>query len=287
MASPRIPPLLQVAPTGSPIGIEQMTSPLVWRGPDGSTVGWSGRYSGRGWIHLNGTGLFGFDLRDGAVSVVRQPGVARDALWSAFAGTVLPQVLQVRGTQVLHASAVSHRGRLIAISGPSGTGKSTLAAALARRRAEPWADDAVAFAVGQKRVEVFALPFHLRLKGAALDLFHPAKDRRDAPPEPDVPPTDRVRQLSAIFLLHRGLRLQSSEPVVRIEEIAASRAYPRLLEQAYCFDPGDRSSRDRLADEYLQLVGTVPLFDLRIVDNLDRLDEVAERIVSSLSSLPG
>ncbi|HET6448467.1 MAG TPA: hypothetical protein VFG31_05090 [Conexibacter sp.] len=56
----------------------------------------------------------------------------------------LPFAACAAGLECLHASAVACNGRAIALAGVSGTGKSTLAHALARRGAEPLADDVLA-----------------------------------------------------------------------------------------------------------------------------------------------
>lgn len=48
-------------------------------------------------------------------------------------GVVMGVILQLRGTPCLHASAFEMRGRAVALCGPSTSGKSTTAAALAKR----------------------------------------------------------------------------------------------------------------------------------------------------------
>src|SRR5262249_52962005 len=54
---------------------------------------------------------------------------------------VIPRVLHLRGTTCLHASAVLLDGKLLAFSGASGAGKSTIAAALAARGCQLVSDD--------------------------------------------------------------------------------------------------------------------------------------------------
>jgi hypothetical protein len=56
-------------------------------------------------------------------------------------GPVLGLVLRLRGQVCLHASAVAIEGRAVALVGPAGAGKSTLAAAFARRGCPVISDD--------------------------------------------------------------------------------------------------------------------------------------------------
>ncbi len=66
-----------------------------------------------------------------------------DSIEDTYRRGVLPLVLQLRGHEVLHASAVSTASGLLVLCGVSGTGKSTFAYGLSRRGYPLWADDAV------------------------------------------------------------------------------------------------------------------------------------------------
>ncbi|MGH9700627.1 MAG: HPr kinase/phosphorylase, partial [Candidatus Acidiferrales bacterium] len=65
---------------------------------------------------------------------------------SYLLGPVLGLVLRLRGTTCLHASAVEIHGRAVIFPGEEGAGKSTTAAALARRGHAVLSDDVVALA---------------------------------------------------------------------------------------------------------------------------------------------
>jgi len=79
------------------------------------------------------------------------PGLVEDAYFR----NVLPLVMQLRGHEVLHASAVSTPGGLVVLCGVSGAGKSTFASALSARGHRVWADDAVVLKIDSNDAATF------------------------------------------------------------------------------------------------------------------------------------
>ena len=81
------------------------------------------------------------------------PEGARRSDWERFVvGQVLPFAAAVNGLEVMHASAVSVDGLAIALLGPSGMGKTSLALALCRRGAGFLADDVLALERGPEHL---------------------------------------------------------------------------------------------------------------------------------------
>jgi hypothetical protein len=106
----------------------------------------------RVWRAPRGT-YFRFRYADGTEFLVDGSGSRVWATWSEpwslertclyLLGPVLGFVLRLRGGVCLHASAVELRGRAVALVGPAGAGKSTLAAAFACRGVPVLSDDVV------------------------------------------------------------------------------------------------------------------------------------------------
>jgi hypothetical protein len=165
------------------------------------------------------------------------PGVTvRDAL-PFVVGTTFSALLYQRGSWLLHASAVAHRGRAFAFCGDSGAGKSTLAAALCRAGCDFVADDvcAVDHPTG-------AAPL-VRPDGRMLRLFGESIRRiglEDAVGPPVrtridkfhvTPPTQApdAAPLAAIYLLGDA----SPARAPGIEELSGANAAQALLRYSY------------------------------------------------------
>jgi hypothetical protein len=90
------------------------------------------------------------------------PGTLADTA-TYLLGPVLGFVLRLRGTTCLHASAVALADRAIALVGPAGAGKSTIAAAFCRAGHRVMADDVVPLSISHGAVRAEAAYAQLRL----------------------------------------------------------------------------------------------------------------------------
>ncbi|SRR5579875_158310 len=130
--------------------------------------GWVARFHGSCEFRVNAGGT--------RVECVPGPGCPDDLLAVLLAGTVTALLLTLRGFAVLHSSAVRWKGRTVLFAGPSGTGKTTLAALCCAAGAELVADDVVALAARDGAVASVGLGRELRLRSAAqavAELFPP------------------------------------------------------------------------------------------------------------------
>ncbi|MBU0724719.1 MAG: hypothetical protein KJ904_01610 [Alphaproteobacteria bacterium] len=174
------------------------------------------------------------------VTIQPAPGVAIEDILIFATGTAMAAILYQRGAMLLHGSAVTHQGRTFIFCGPSGVGKSTLAAALCRSGCGFISDDVCAIShladgtpiiepdgrvlrlypdsIGQVGMED-AVGSRVR---QMLEKFHVTPPEHDTPKK-EAPP------LAAIYLL------ADSNPVdlpgiVRLAPLEAAQA---LLRQSY------------------------------------------------------
>jgi predicted ATPase len=189
---------------------------------------------------------------------------------------VLPLILPALGIQVLHASAVARSAGVAALCGVSGTGKSTMAVALARRGYTIWADDAVAVDTGNAEPMAIPLPFTVRLRPGS-DRCVAAAGQRDV--SRAAAAVDELTPLAALCMLRRTSGVNGAVTVKRLEPAAACQA---ALAHAYCFSVKDAAQKRRTISSYLTLTAWVPTYEIRFRPGLEHLPTVLDAIESTI-----
>jgi hypothetical protein len=240
---------------------------------------------GKHWVRLPGVAVFGYDPELDEVTAVVEAGMTRAVVAEAYRRVVLPMVQQARLSQVLHASGVRAASGVVAFCGTSGTGKSTVAYGLAQRGYPLWGDDAVCFARSDRGMESIPLPFDLFLRAPTASFFETASGSVTTRPQTRSDATEAVR-LAAVCVLRAGDRPASTGSPIRIAPLASAEAFTKTLEHAYSFGLSDKEQRARLVDQYLDLVATTPVYDVRFEHGLDRLEVVLDAIEQRLGLAP-
>ena len=250
----------------------------VWRDLDGTVCAYGHTAGGIHWMHLPGLASFRFDGEAGEVEAIAHPPMREEKILDAYRRNVLPMVLQVRGHEVLHASAVLAPWGVVALCAVSKTGKSTMAFGLSRRGWPLWADDAVAFETLESGVRAIPLPFGMRLRPEAAAFF--AQDLIAASADPGRNDADRVEvetvPLAALLLLNRAHG--EDDGVVQIERIPSAGAFTDVLAHAYYFGLHDVERKRSMMSHYLELVARVPVFEIRFRPGLERFPAVLDGI---------
>jgi hypothetical protein len=275
-------PRLRVVPFGAAAapGPTATEGPVHrWRAPDGRVTALGYTAGGVRWMHLPGLATFRLDAGD-VITAFGADGASGDRIQEVFGRSVLPFALQASGLEVLHASAIVMGPGVVAFCARSGTGKSTLAYGLAGRGHPLWADDAVAFEAAACGPRAIPLPFRLKLRPQSLAHFA----RRGAPPPPSGPVLPGPsRPLAGVFVLER---LQPAVgTAVNVSRLPAGEGLAALLAHAQAFSFGsfgDPAGRRRLAEQYLALIGAVPIFRARFTVDLERLDAVLDGIEGAM-----
>ena len=247
----------------------------VWAGNDGfEAYGYTA--GGYCWAHFPGAASFRF-ADQGAVVALAETGVAHGSVEDTYLRAVLPLVLQLRGHEVLHASAVTSARGLVILCGASGTGKSTTAHGLSRRGYRVWADDAVVLDIEDGEARAIQVPFRLRLHADAATFFGGNAEDRVTATMPSRSP------LLALVILDRQ---DGSAAPVRVRRLRPTDAFVGLLPHAYSFGLSDPARKAVMLDRYLRLASSVPTFDVRyrpgLGDIAEVLDEVEARVLRGL-----
>jgi hypothetical protein len=196
---------------------------------------------------------------------------------------VIPRALAVHGLTVLHAASLVVNGGVVLACGPSGVGKSTLAAAFAFRRSAPLlGDDSVVVEIREGRSVAWACDPDIRLweasrrlfdcgSGTALALYGDGAKARHRQPSSEA--ASRVHDVHAIIRLvaapQPGLRrLRPADSVMALRG--------NLLRFEY---PGLARGQSELA-AMARLVECVPVYELGSPRTADSLDQVVSLVES-------
>ncbi|MGX1100290.1 hypothetical protein [Amorphus sp. MBR-141] len=209
----------------------------------------------------------------------RQPAVEQD-LRAILFGSVLGAFIQMRGLLPLHASAMRFGDGVVAFTGVSGAGKSTMAAFLSERGHQTLADDVCVVDPGAAGAMVRPAIARLKLWGASMDAL--GKPRLDAHrdtlrwekyhlrQQPEV----TARPLRAIVAL-----ATTPGPAPSLQPLAGAEAITTVLRNAFrpefarCLGLTPRIFRLAAAT-----AATVPVFRLDRPWDLDRIDPVVDLV---------
>ena len=228
------------------------------------------------WVRLLGIGAFRVSP-GGDVLAVPDEEAPFSLVLDAYRRTVLPQALQFFGREVLHASAVVVKGKVVAFSAYSKTGKSTVAFALAQRGYEPWADDALAFETGPEGARTLPLPFAVRLRPESREHF----GVQPLPPE-ERPENGSITVGATSFPLAAICVLNRSQPESgergSVDPMPAGEVVSSLLPHAYWVSLADETRKERMLRAYLALAGNVEAYRVNMPASLHDLPLLLDRI---------
>jgi hypothetical protein len=245
----------------------------LWRDTEGTVCARSYLRGDCAWIDVLGSGLFRFDLASRKVTASPEAGASADLVSDTYLRVVLPIGLSCCGYEVLHASAVLTGSGVVGFCATSGTGKSTLAAALCRKGHHAFADDALVLDFDARRPEITALsvPFSLRLKQDSYLRSTKAGAQCVGTSSP----------LAALCVLERGPLPPSTPQMIRL---APTAAFSALLPHTYHLSLGDPAQKRRILSRYLDLVAQVPVYRLTFAADFSWLQRLAEVVEESIAA---
>ena len=190
-----------------------------------------------------------------------------------------------RGLLPLHASAISVDGRAVALAGPSGVGKSTLAAAFSRKNHAVLTDDICIVDTSDGATVLPSTP-RLRLWREALDHFgisSAALPRALSRSEKYLIEGHSVaggqQQLAAVILLSRGAGRE-----ITMRHLRGWRSFTALQSVVHMVTAARSLGLEKAMFSALAtfFAAGVTVWDLSIPEDLGCLDQVAEKVVSTL-----
>lgn len=196
-----------------------------------------------------------------------------DRLARAYAGSLA-------GRESLHATTLGLDGEAVAFLGPSGEGKSTLAAALIRRGWALLSDDVLPFRAGRSGVLVSPAGGELKLSHRALRVLGRSGPRGEFDPNlrkwiVRFPSPDRRYELKAAILLSRG-----SRRAPRLRRLRGAQAALVIQSSFYNEVLRPRRVLRKQFSAAAELAGRMPVWRLRYPSGLRMLPRLARRVES-------
>lgn len=231
-------------------------------------------YAGDCWwaMEIPQLATFKLDLSDrNTIRVFAGAGASRETIEDLYRRSVVPLFLQALGRETMHASAVAGSKGVLAFCGDRGTGKSTIAYALARRGFAQHADDTLVLSLDDGAVRTVPLEFTPRLRPAARTFFGPGTDLDRFADSRGV----RAEPLATVFVLRRDDTCVG--PTVR--GLSPPAAFEALLQHAHCFEPDNPVQRRRLLQNYLDISTRVPVFDVSFGSGLQGLERLLDALL--------
>jgi hypothetical protein len=208
-------------------------------------------------------------------------------------GPVLGILLRLRGVTCLHASAVAFGEKAVAFVGSEGAGKSTTAAALARRGHAVLSDDVVALL--ERNGSFFVHPAYPYLclwpesveslygSAEALPQFSANYEKRCLSlGKQELRFAEQALPLAAIYIL--GERRADRAP--EVEELAPQRAFLALVANTFATNTLDSSMRASEFEILARLAPFVPIRALAAHQDANRLPELCDLLEKEVRNLP-
>ena len=226
---------------------------------------------------------FTIAIETGEICCTPAPGASAQMITALYLNQVVPLVMNHAGTLVLHAAAINDGGQALAFAGPSGRGKSTLAAAFAHAGYPFLTDDGLMLQAA--KAGYLARPSH-----ASVRLWHDSEsaifDRQMAEDEDE--PAEKSRLISgqgmphqrdpvplkAIYFLGDG-----TAGHLQFRKLAPHLGLSYLIQHAFLLNVEDRPRVRAHFERLAALSEVVPTFTFDYPRQYERLQNVIDAVL--------
>jgi len=248
---------------------------------------------------------YSFDYSDGTQFLLADNGRTVWARWpepltsedsaTYFLGPVLGFLLRLRGRICLHASAVAIGADAVAFAGPSGEGKSTLAAWLVSKGLKAVTEDILALRWDAGRVWADPGPPLIRLWepsvqslfGApdSMPLMTPNWDKRFQPLSAQAGTFTTERLPIRVVYLLAGR--ESGRRAAQIRPLTPQAALLALVTNTYANRLLDSAMRAREFELLGQMLSALPVRELQLPDDFGSLETAGQQLLDDVARFVG
>ena len=223
-----------------------------------------------------------------------ESGISIDTVRHLVLDQVFPMVLNLRGQEALHATAVVIADGACAFSGPTGSGKSTLAASFFLAGFRALGDDCLPLLERGGTIQVLPGYPGMRLWKDAIE----ALSAEALATMPVAAYTTKLRALESqsainfprepvpLSRIYRVIRAAVGEPEISkpmLEPIAPREAFIELVSSSFPLDLADPEMLARHFRLIEKVASTVPVRRLKVPNDLTRLEAVREAVLADLN----
>ena len=246
----------------------------AWSEIEGRTFAVARQPGGELLVSCAVTGAWAVDPAGGSVDVLPEPDAAATSIEHRLVSVIIPLLLAERGDLVIHASAADTDAGAILFAGPSGRGKSTTVAALARAGLSTLAEDGLAVEVGGGEPAAWAGARGIRLKGPGEAAGAAGPDYPAGLAETSAAPSEGRPVVAVLALAPRGDRLTLD----RITPGEAAAALGGSL-----FHRGGPEGLRPAFSSLARFVEAVPAYICSLPDDLGALSDAAPEVIDRVT----
>jgi len=233
------------------------------------------------WMHMPGLASFRFSSCGEDIAAAVAGAGPDEPVVDAFHRRVLPMAVQVRGREVLHASAIRGPAGVVSFCGTTQSGKSTIAYGLSQRGYSLWADDMVAFELSDRGAVTVSLPFRPRLRKSAAELVAVEGTVQTIHQYDATSPGTHREPLSIVCILRKE---PAAALPVAVRRLSSADAFATVLDHACCFLPQANERKRLMVRHYLELVAVTPIFEICFQPGLTNFSVILDAVERLLDS---
>jgi hypothetical protein len=228
------------------------------------------------------------------INCMPRPEIPSETIQHLLLDQVIPLVINLKGGEALHASAVLTPQGVIAFAGLTGSGKSTIAGSFLQAGYPLLSDDCVPLV--EQNQDIYAIPAYpgLRLWEDALEcLFgnngnrksvaHYTTKQRVCVEKKDGAYCNEPQPLKCVYTLGEPSEIQKRDNIV-IEALSLRESIMELVKCTFRLDITDRDMLKRQLGFLKKVVSTVSVRRLIFPRNLQLLPAIREAIITDLKT---